>query len=266
MTKSLENPRKDFKINALGSLNLLECVRKYTPNIIIIYSSTNKVYGDLEYLSYKETKTRYVLITHYSDNTTGQKCFRKFLNDDKLIRWFGQNMDFNHPKVEGIPIGLSNKIYKDNIQIIKDILKLRVIKKNKCYMNFNILTNNKRNEVFLKLKEKPFVYNSKRVSFEQYIKDIKSHRFIICPPGNGIDCHRIWGSLIMDSIPLVEKSTAMSYYSDLPIIFIGKWDDLNEDFLEEQYRKIAKKKYNLEKMYFSYWEKRIKDLKNNNVK
>jgi len=124
-------------------------------------------------------------------------------------------------------------------------------------MNFNISTNNKRNEVFFKLKEKPFVYNSKRVSFERYLKDIKSHRFIICPPGNGIDCHRVWESLIMDSIPLVEKSTAMSYYSNLPIIFIGKWDELNEDFLEEQYRKIAKKKYNLEKMYFSYWEKKI---------
>ncbi|MBT4732715.1 NAD-dependent epimerase/dehydratase family protein [Candidatus Woesearchaeota archaeon] len=59
MTLSLENPRKDFEINTMGSLNLLESVRKYSPNSIVVYSSTNKVYGDLEYLEYIETKTRY---------------------------------------------------------------------------------------------------------------------------------------------------------------------------------------------------------------
>lgn len=59
MTTSLRNPRMDFEINALGSHNLLESVRKFSPESTVIYSSTNKVYGDLEYLTYKETKTRY---------------------------------------------------------------------------------------------------------------------------------------------------------------------------------------------------------------
>jgi len=59
MTLSLENPRKDFEINTMGSLNLLESVRKYSQDSIVLYSSTNKVYGDLEYLKYTETKTRY---------------------------------------------------------------------------------------------------------------------------------------------------------------------------------------------------------------
>src|SRR5680860_826652 len=44
MTTSLENPRMDFEVNTLGSLNILESIRKYSPDSIIIYSSTNKVY------------------------------------------------------------------------------------------------------------------------------------------------------------------------------------------------------------------------------
>jgi len=60
MTTSLKNPRLDFEVNVLGTFNLLEAVRKYTSDSIIIYSSTNKVYGDLEYLTYKETKMRYM--------------------------------------------------------------------------------------------------------------------------------------------------------------------------------------------------------------
>ena len=60
MSTSLENPRMDFEVNAMGSLNVLESVRKYSPDSIIIYSSTNKVYGDLEWIRYEETNTRYI--------------------------------------------------------------------------------------------------------------------------------------------------------------------------------------------------------------
>jgi CDP-paratose 2-epimerase len=60
MTTSIENPYKDFEINALGTLNLLDAVRKYRKESAVIYSSTNKVYGDLEQYQYEETDTRYV--------------------------------------------------------------------------------------------------------------------------------------------------------------------------------------------------------------
>lgn len=60
MTTSIINPRMDFEINAGGSFNLLNAVRLYSPTSTIIYSSTNKVYGDLEQYSYEESDTRYI--------------------------------------------------------------------------------------------------------------------------------------------------------------------------------------------------------------
>lgn len=60
MTTSISNPRLDFETNVLGSFNVLESVRLYSPETIIVYSSTNKVYGDFEYLNYDETSTRYI--------------------------------------------------------------------------------------------------------------------------------------------------------------------------------------------------------------
>lgn len=59
MTTSLTNPRLDFEINVLGGNNLLEVVRKFSPNTIITYSSTNKVYGDFDWIEFEETETRY---------------------------------------------------------------------------------------------------------------------------------------------------------------------------------------------------------------
>ncbi len=60
MTTSINDPRMDFEVNVVGTHNVLESVRKYSPDTAILYSSTNKVYGDLEYLTYEETETRYV--------------------------------------------------------------------------------------------------------------------------------------------------------------------------------------------------------------
>jgi CDP-paratose 2-epimerase len=60
MTTSLDNPRFDFEVNVLGGNNILEAVRKYAPDAILTYSSTNKVYGDLEQIDYEETNTRFI--------------------------------------------------------------------------------------------------------------------------------------------------------------------------------------------------------------
>jgi CDP-paratose 2-epimerase len=59
MTTSIANPLRDFQINALGTLYLLEAARHHAPEAHILYSSTNKVYGDLEQYTYHETPTRY---------------------------------------------------------------------------------------------------------------------------------------------------------------------------------------------------------------
>lgn len=60
VTTSVDNPREDFEINALGTFNVLEALRKSKSKAVLIYSSTNKVYGGLEDLEIIEGKTRYV--------------------------------------------------------------------------------------------------------------------------------------------------------------------------------------------------------------
>lgn len=58
---SVSNPYRDFEINALGTLNVLECVRKFNENATFIGISSNKIYGDLENIPIVETEKRYVL-------------------------------------------------------------------------------------------------------------------------------------------------------------------------------------------------------------
>jgi len=79
MTTSIADPRMDMEVNVGGSFNLLNAVRLYSPESTIIYSSTNKVYGDLEQFTYKETDTRY-------------ECIEKPNGFDESV-----NLDFHSP-------------------------------------------------------------------------------------------------------------------------------------------------------------------------
>jgi len=60
VTTSVEDPRRDFEVNALGTLNVLEAMRLRAPkNAALIYSSTNKVYGGMEDVGIVEKARRY---------------------------------------------------------------------------------------------------------------------------------------------------------------------------------------------------------------
>jgi CDP-paratose 2-epimerase len=48
VTSSVANPREDFEVNALGTLNVLEAARVQVRSPMILYASTNKVYGKMQ--------------------------------------------------------------------------------------------------------------------------------------------------------------------------------------------------------------------------
>lgn len=64
VTSSLINPYHDFEVNALGTLNLLEAIRSTSHQPPVVFTSTNKVYGDLEDIGMVMNGTRY-----YPENT-----------------------------------------------------------------------------------------------------------------------------------------------------------------------------------------------------
>jgi CDP-paratose 2-epimerase len=59
VTTSVADPRSDFEQNALGTFNVLEAARQAGTSPIVLYASTNKVYGGMEDLAVVEQETRY---------------------------------------------------------------------------------------------------------------------------------------------------------------------------------------------------------------
>ncbi len=59
VTTSVQDPREDFEINALGTFNVLEAARTVADHPVVVFTSTNKVYGGMEDVAIVERPTRY---------------------------------------------------------------------------------------------------------------------------------------------------------------------------------------------------------------
>src|SRR5579884_61110 len=51
VTNSISNPRFDFEVNLLGTFNVLEAARKWGKRPFLLFTSTNKVYGEMPHYS-----------------------------------------------------------------------------------------------------------------------------------------------------------------------------------------------------------------------
>jgi CDP-paratose 2-epimerase len=64
VTTSVHDPRHDFEVNALGTFNVLEAARLSGRRPILLYASTNKVYGGMEEVTVVETASGYAYRDH----------------------------------------------------------------------------------------------------------------------------------------------------------------------------------------------------------
>jgi CDP-paratose 2-epimerase len=60
LLESIQNPEYDFKVNALGTINLLEYLRQFNNDCMGVFMASNKVYGNLNQFVYRETDFRFV--------------------------------------------------------------------------------------------------------------------------------------------------------------------------------------------------------------
>ena len=102
--KAASIPHLDFEVNAVGTLNLLEAIRKFSKDTIFVHLSTNKVYGDTpNKLKMKELETRWELDGEFFkkgidetmslDNSTHSLFGVSKASSDLLVQEYGRYFD-----------------------------------------------------------------------------------------------------------------------------------------------------------------------------
>ena len=215
-----------------------------------------------------------VFVTHNSDYHITWPRWKTKPQD--LKTWYCQNKDYTNRKLVSLPIGLENMIPRiskasqegrfssahgtDKPIHINELALDNIRHNNLVYLNFNVDTYpTERQFLYSSLGKEPWVTTKANVNWKEYYSDIVSHKFVVSPRGNGVDCHRTWEALYLRTIPIVRRSTHMEEFKDLPILYISDWREVTEKFLMDSYDEMAARHYNLSKMKLSYWKERIKN-------
>lgn len=199
-----------------------------------------------------------VLITHNSDNGI-DSSYEKFLNSDKIKTWYCQNRYFIHPKLISLPIGIANSQWphgdQSTLQRVRNELndKIQLV-----YKNFNISTNTSVRAQCDNDTRENGIQMSAHTTTEEYWRSISKSYYTISPPGNGIDCHRIWECIALRSIPIVLKHEALAQFSSLPILLVDSYKEITEEMLRNKLTTIYNAAYNTDIIDIDYWKNIVK--------
>ena len=74
--------------------------------------------------------------------------------------------------------------------------------------------------------------NQNRAPYSVFLHNLANSKFMICPKGNGIDCHRNWEVLYMRRVPVMRRHPYLvELYKDYPVLFVDKYSDVTEELL-----------------------------------
>lgn len=95
-------------------------------------------------------------------------------------------------------------------------------------------------------------------ALDHYYSQIAAHRFVLSPPGRGIDCYRTWEALYLGAVPVVVDSPPMTAFKDLPILITCDYSELSEEYLTERWREMSSHSYEIARLSRTWYSKRFR--------
>ncbi len=206
----------------------------------------------------------YIMITAGDVKDRTREIFMQSLNSPKIIAWFSVHAcTLSHHKFHPIPLGIiqTRAHYENRSEMTNFFAQLRQNERNKLLtMNFLMQNKPSRTEVYKLFENASFCDKAHTLPFLDYLKHMAQFKFALSPRGVAIDTYRTWEAMLVGTIPVVESSQLDGLYADLPILIIKDWNEITPSFLEQKYKEMTSKKYNIEKLFMEYWWKKIEDV------
>ena len=264
------------KVSNINNINLSEC----PPNTMVCLTGYSQIVHTFFTNIIQNFKNKIILITLETD---GFNMREDYLKHPLLHHWYTWNKPVQHEKLTCIPIGLNfdrhknsivnyinrdskdkgrDKLFAVNLSVSSNPDRIRLIQ----------IAKTKWNGFCTHIDNIPFLNSYRRQSIiegsinvdvtnPECYAILSKYKFILSPPGAGLDCHRTWEALYCGTIPIIIESSINELYRDLPVLIVNSWDDITKDLLEKKYVEIQdnikKDKYNMKKMYMNYWTTEI---------
>jgi len=229
---------------------------------------------------------KFILITGASVKTCpievlSNEEFNKLMINKYLIKWCSQNNTISTlPRIKQIPLGLDYHtilnnpnhywrgknegilpVHQENILLeLKKTLKPfneRIC--NKIFINFEMNADRfkQRIDSIGKIPKHLLDIQKQKKNRTETWKTMTNYTFILSPYGNGMDCHRHWESIILGCIPIIKSREFEDMFSDLPVLNVKDWSEINDQLLKETVDKYSITNFNYDKLTLQYWKNQI---------
>lgn len=197
----------------------------------------------------------YRLITHNSDHGIGFGDL-DFLNQPMLEQCWGQNCEISHTRLSPLPIGLANRQWGDEkigqlIDASRNIRKTLLL-----YVNLSPTHPSRQKAIEAAGQIAGATFETGK-AYQPYLAALAAHKFCLCPRGNGLDTHRFWEALYLDTIPVIIKDDWTSAYAELPVLVLDNWEALSTVNLQQAYLRIKATAFSFSRLFLGYYRNRI---------
>jgi hypothetical protein len=210
--------------------------------------------------------TNFIIFTNLEDTPITEDIHDLIPENVKGI--FGVNAIGFGGKVHPFPYGVQRIIHpSDNrIGILHEMMERDVNPSKLLYINHAEHTNiSERGNIREKFEKLKYATVDNRVSYDIYCQQILNHKFMICPQGNGVDCHRNWEVLYLKRVPIMKRTLYLEKLFDgYPILWVNDYAEItktlltNNEYLYDQARNLDNNLLDL----YSVFNRAVKRAKN----
>ena len=192
--------------------------------------------SDLLDLCSNFTQMKFIIFTNLEDTPIDEEIFYSI--PDNVLCISAVNAIAHGDKVIPAPYGVQRRMNQSDDRIEKLIDSMEYVPSNPrglLYVSHNESSNAKRLGIKSLFYDKDWAeVNEQRVPYNVFLYNLSGSKFMICPVGNAIDCHRNWEVIYMRRVPVMTRDPYLEeLYKDYPVLFVDDFSQVTKELLIE---------------------------------
>ena len=196
---------------------------------------------------------KFVIFTAFEDTPLDNFIWKRI--PENVVAINAANAVVFGGKVKPFPHGIERKMYTgyDHHEILREMTDT-VVKPEKLLFVAHRTDTGARSKLGDLFSNKNWATVT-HLPYEEYLNEMKRHKFVLCPSGNGIGSSRNWETLYMRRVPVFEDHPyKRELFKHFPVLYVKDYNEVTEEFLREnEYLFDAAQNMDMEKLDLDYW-------------
>lgn len=220
----------------------IDNIRLYKRHIVEVseedrpYINSLHAKNDLLHLCGNFPDMKFIIFTNLEDTPIDDYVFESIPNN--VLGISAVNAISYGDKVIPAPYGLQRRMIPNDRRIEDITFAMKTLPSNPpklLYVNHNDNSHQERSGLKKLFRGQSWSeVQEQRVSFSTLLYQLSQCKFMICPRGNAIDCHRNWEVLYMRRVPIMKRHPYLEeLYKNFPVLFVDNYEEVTKELLIE---------------------------------